>query len=890
MILEIAFSGKRGGLSYCANNFYMEENMKKLSKLAAFAAALVAAVSLVFVGCSDISSDDASVSSGYTKATSSASSKTLTLNVTSDSELIDFSTSELTEAAREIIPAPLDSSKVKFYLGGTDLVTGSALTVQQVSFTGKVSGTAPSTTTSTKEGTITVDLEASNYRFTLVAVLEGVTPASGWVLSNYISSAVLIAYATADLRYTEEAAAVNFVLTSDGLSGSGTLDIDFYLDDWEKAKLELVEKTAGGVDTLVIADATIGLYDIETGNFAFSGSKVNPFDLSGANLTNDAKNNLEDHDPANFTGLVNYDGGDAADSLTAGTYDIAITFTLKNGNKYIWSDKIIILPNQTTKAIIGIPDEVIECPPADPSDFKIGYIAPAYSDSDYYKVVFNWKDNSKNEQYFELDLYDVTADTDNFTPATLNTVAKWSASTSSNTKTFSYNFYGLKAEKGPNWYAGSLNRNNTQAVFYIELGKRYLARIRAVNEAGPSEYATTVITTATGDVVNTGASDYAFDETTMSKVYSTAAVTAYTISAGLSTAETASLANDETRDGTTTEKVIKFNTNIINLFRVRYELSGGAFTEGAIDTVYYFDQLTAGNPIMMPDGKDTYNLADITPTPTNTNAKIYNEGAVLNLEYGEGDSAKKWTSWKIASISGDKYPYEYTACTAGGAPVDGTTYYKVSSTTATADINGNTTTYVVEATPDTLAATDFTITGLANYMGYSNIVLYASYSSSTFGVVIKNVEDYTIEKLLNISLAASGTGTPKLAEDNSLTSIDVLKTNSDVTTKVQGVTVNRNQTSGTTTTTASNLVFTVAYIDSAETAFNYEKLLLEVYQQGDSSGKPVSVGVYTVSAGKFTVPISAYKTGTYIATVKAYVPSSNNKAPYEYSVNLQIND
>lgn len=819
--------------------------MKKLTKFAALAVAFVA--TLAVVGCSDISSGDSTVTSGYSNETSSATAKKLTLNVQSDSDLIDFTTASFTEAAREIVPAALDASTLNFYLGGTDLVTGSAIPIQQVSFVGTKDA---DDNTSTTEGTVTVDIEASNYRLTLVAVPSTVT-VSGTALSDYITEAVLIAYATADLRYTAEAAAVNFVLMSDGISGTGTINLSVYLDDWSAESLALKQSDTD----LVIAKAMAGLYNIETGN-AISNT-TDTLDLSTA---------------TSLTNAVSYTGGETT-NVNAGTYDFTVTFTLKNGNKYIYSDKLIVLPHQVTEAVVAIP-EVIELPPTAPENFKIGYIAPSYSDSDYYKVVFNWDDKSKNEQYFELELYDVTVDTENITPATKNAEAAWGSSTSSNTKTYSYNFYGLKVDNGPSWYAGSLNRNNEAAVFYIPLGKRYLARIRAVNQAGNSEYALTTVDT--------------------DKVYSVPAVTEYTIALGLSTAESAYLSAAETRNGTTSPAVTKFNTDVINLFRIRYELSGGKFAEGSKTTVYYFDQLTDGNPIMVPDGEAEVELAtDVV----NSNSDVYNGGNSLKLQYGTGDAARTWTAWKINAISGDTYPSNYKQCTAGD-PVSGTTYYTVSADDADEDINGNTVTYAA-AVPQpngtgSVTTSHYTVDGLANYKGYKSIVLYASYSSSKFGVEIKNVADYTLENNMKIVAAVTGTGGPKLGADSDEATVTVLEAGTSVT-KKQYLVINRDQsttTGGTTTTiTASNLVFTTSYIDGAPVT--YTKLMLELFQQGDSAAAGTSVGEYaanSTTSGTITVPLGALKTGTYRAAFKGYTASSNNKAPYEYSVYIQLND
>ena len=1100
----------------------MEENMKKLSTWAVLTAGLVVGLALSLVGCADISGNG-TASEGYKTATSSAVTKSLTLNVTSTSDLIDFSNSSLTEeGARTIAPDAVDSSALDFYLNSYDIIGDSDKGFSKVTFVGSNS--------STTEGTITVELDASNYRFTLIAVPTGTSVGTTTTLKDLIDAAYLIGYATADLRYTEEAASVNFVLSSDGLSGeSSSLDLSVYLDNWSTSSLTLEQATG----TTVISAATIGLYDIQSGAVD-SDTLVTGFDLTGC---------------VNPASAKKYYGTTANNAvvttLNAGTYDLTVTFTLMNGKKFIYSEPLILLPNQKTTATIAIP-EVIDLPPVAPTNFKVGYIAPEYNDSDYYKLVFNWDDNSNNELFFELDLYDITT-TAALTPAFANSSTNWTNSSTSNTVTYSNSssnpnttskattvFYGLKQEKGPNWYAGSLNRNNKEAVFYVELGKRYFARIRAVNSAGNSEYATSAV------VAGTYASAAVGTDTTTAGVvtiahdaYCIPAATTYTVTAKGSTAESAYLADGKTETATA------FNSELINLFRVTYELSGGAFTSPAsLDTIYYFDQIVNGNPIMQPDSVRVIALETgiVNSDPLVYNGSADEDGVVTNgaitLKYGESTAAKKWTSWKQGSISGDTYPSNYTQCTTTTSYNEDETYYtQVSSSYA-----------VTVLTEEPADWTQYYTATLKPYTGYTNLVLYANYTSNTFGVTIKNVADYLIESNMGFKATLSGStgATPKFKVSSSdklgtttvyplwtsyytpvtvtaamisATTGDYYTTNDGADTAVtweslsEGDTIYSKAATATTTTNqyliidrtqipvtytkttvtgdlihggandlfqaytaykktdstfwdsattstqvypgksssnaitltnamitagkngyfyessestytetdaafwasavagttkvytndsgagetavtaamiaaATNVYYqaytaykatdatfwasaventTLIYSDSNGTPYSdnsgkvsadmiaggkntyvttndgtdtkvtwssvsasdevylrtasaaisaknlvinysynteatsgadafgtYEKLILEVVQQGTQTG--TSVGTYTYSGNTFTVPLSSFTTGTYIATFKAYLPSSNNKQPYEYSVYLQIND
>lgn len=649
--------------------------MKKFTKIAALLSGLAV---MIFAGCSNIS--DSTVSGNGI-----GGNRQIALNceVGADCDLVDFSTLPAGDG-RTITPDALDSSKVVFYLGGTNISTNSPVYASKIAFTGvaPAGGGAASKT----KGTVTVDLEAANYSFILAAFLTAddptVTPTT--TIESLLNKAVLVGYANADLRYSDEAAGVNFYLTADGLSGTGEVEIGFYLDKWDPSSAAALIGGAGGNASDKVTDhAKFGLYDFNDGS-------------------------VVDEDTASVTACVAVASKHtySKTGVAAGTYTYAVSFERYDSqNKlhvYTYSTDIKVLPGQKTSATIGIPD-ILTNAPAAPSDFKQAYGAPESAASNNYYTYFTWTDNSSTEQYFEIELCDVTGIAA-VTVASANDEDLWTAnSAAANTTSYGTGFYGYKAESVPSWYAGSLQKNNKFAAFYMPLGSRYIARIRAVNDAGFSAW-----------------------------VYAASDDITYSIPLGSSTADSASLAAAKGVTGT------KFSTDIINLFRVSYNPYGGTYT-GTAKTAYYFDQTATGADIMAPDGK----------------AKIagYNSGNEITLKKG----TKIWANWKIGSTDGKVYPNSYTAASAGANPNDGTLYY-VEDTTK--DINDNYEFILANPQPDPVTASHYTNNNIpAKYMGYKNLTLYANYTKNTFGVEIFNDADYKIEENMDVSVTGTGSGT-----------------------------------------------------------------------------------------------------------------------------------
>lgn len=680
---------------------FIGDTMKKITKIVALAATVM---SFFFTSCNNLSTD-ASVSGDFKQKIES-----FDIEVSADSDLVDFSSSTIdlsseseiakSIAARTITPAALDgTSGLKFYLGGLNKVTGDKLYATNVTF---VSDGGSKT-----KGKVTVDLEPSNYSFTLVALLDkdvadaGIT--STTEVSSLLNKAVLVGYANADLRYPEEASKVKFYLSSDGLKGTGSLSLSFYLDGWSNSsKAQKIGGVGDNKDAKVISQAEIKLTTYRSNTL-----------VTGTDVTSVK---FEQYIESSTTYSYNKDTKTTLGTLQAGTYNVVVTFT-KDGRKYSYSDDVKILPSQETTATIGIPDLLVGAPEA-PKNFTQSYADSLSNEADNYYVFFNWTDDSKTEQYFEIQVFDIGS-TQLGTDAK-NEEANWADSIlETNTYSYGTEFYGLKDTTKPSWYAGSLQKNNTFAAFYMPLGKRYLARIRAVSEAGESawKYATNITEDTSSNTLNTGEV----------------------------TAEDIQLTNSKTLTGK------KFSTEIINLYRISYMPNGGSFT-GAQDTVFYFTQTDNGTPIMCPNGTEIQTSPYVA---TDTTITLKNENIT-------------WTNWKINQITGKTYPNIFEQATTYSA----STLYYTTDTLSEANINGTKNYYKiasVQPTTEDDAKKLYVNTGKPeNYLGYQNLVLYANYTENTFDVIIDNPYDKNFSTNYTVSVNCTGTGTaPKVTINNS---------------------------------------------------------------------------------------------------------------------------
>ena len=628
--------------------------MKKLSKLLALAAGLA---TLLFVSCSDISGDDTSgnVAKGTIGKVSNAADYSVEFK-TPDGANIDLSTfgiSSENSGSRTIVSTLGTIDGLHFYLWGTNTIKNEAFDPEEVTFTVDSSDTS--------KGIVTLDLEAASYYLVLAATKDA--QAAGATSATIKGNAMYIGYANVDLRNTES---IKFFINSDGLTGNGTATLTVVYDGDAGGAGSTGTWTADHKTAVSDTDK----YQITAGIFTRSaGTAVSGAASTAGNIAND-----------DF-----FDTGAAYTATTApGTYNFSVTFKNKATSKeYVWSDIIIILPNQEVTATVKVPD-VIEYAPKAPTGLKVGYVVPASDDIGTYNVVITWTDASSNEKYFTLDVADVstlitTTGTGSSAVTTyspddyVTTEALWTSTitplSASYIKTYGKDFYGNSTA---GWVAGSLLKNNKHAVLKLSLGHRYLMRIAAVNDAGTSEYAyATYDNNETYTVSTDNADDYAQGAYTCVEVTHT---------------EFDSTSNDYKASST--------YCNTANLLRLTYHLNGGSLT------------LKSGDTAITKDTKVYYLSQNLTQTVTGTydGIPIFCAGATedssttphtLSFSYPQlvNASGNHWTSWRNGATTGDMY-----------APSTAKTVIK------------------------------FTYYEPGAYIGFENLDLYASYSVSSASV------------------------------------------------------------------------------------------------------------------------------------------------------------
>ena len=482
--------------------------MKNRKSIFAFFAISAA---MIFASCSNLT--DAKVSS------SSEDKNTLNIEVTNYDEVVTQASKSANRASRTIIPDSFDSDGVDLYIYGV-ATTGDKFTAPViVEFEGNAdaAGANPSKTV----GKIKIDAEAEVWEFTLAAVAKGDVPATP---DEMKTKAVLIGYASLDMTYGDTA---KFTLSPDGLTKAASVAMKLYNDGWT---------TPDGYKI------TAGIYKLTDGADATTKG-----DGSGDATAKDFAS-LDTSEPA----TANY----TLPSMTPGTYLFKVIYTSDATKKsFVWSDTLIVLPGKTVDSPIAIPNVIGEKPSV-PTVFKASYEAGSEDERiGYYTVDFEWSRGSNNELSYELEVLPLAAATT--LPSSndeWNTAATGTKALPFDAKFSSSDFYS----------SGSLLTGNTAAAAYLELGVRYAARLRAVNDAGKSDWAYVTV------------------------------------------------------DGT---KGTAFTSAVISRYRITYNLNGGVYysdgdtskTGSAVNIVEYFcEKTTGGNAILQPDGKGADGLLNAT--------------------------------------------------------------------------------------------------------------------------------------------------------------------------------------------------------------------------------------------------------------------------------------
>lgn len=515
--------------------------MKNRKSIFAFFAICAA---MIFASCSNIV--DANVSS------SSEDKNTLNIEVTNYDEVVTQALKSANRASRTIIPDSFDSDGVDFYLYGTN-TSGGTFGPSKVDFKGNAEAAGG---TSKTVGTVSIPANSAVWEFTLVAVESGATAPTEATLKD---NAVLIGYSSMDMLNGDTA---KFTLSPDGLTKEAKISMKLYTDNWELP--------AGFT-------AKAGIYLLTTG--ADAGTDVTPTEKTVA-FTDTTK------DEAN---AVDY----AIASFAPGTYLFKVTFEKTGSNKkFYWSDVLVVLPGKTIDNAVGIPN-IIGTAPTAPTAFKAGYVENTEDKfSGWYTTAFEWERGSKNENNFEIEVLEFN-DAATVTPPTSDDEWTTALTTAGTSVT-----YDSKFSSEANYESGSLLSGNTKAQLRLELGKRYFARIRAVNDAGESAW--TLVDLATAPAEPTGTK--AFTGNTINRYRLT-----YFMNGGTCFADEA--AADVGTDGRTEDKVS-----------------------------YHCEDSTTGTPITKADGtpiikKNTYTWSYWSKDATSEAASRYNEPGAAPENY-----------------------------------------------------------------------------------------------------------------------------------------------------------------------------------------------------------------------------------------------------------------
>lgn len=508
--------------------------MKNRKSIFAFFAISAA---MIFASCSNIV--DANVSS------SSEDKNTLNIEVTNYDEVVTQASKSANRASRTIIPDSFDSDGVDFYLYGTN-TSGGTFGPSKVDFKGNTEGAGG--TASKTVGTINIPANSAVWEFTLVAVTSGAAAPTETTLKN---DAVLIGYSSMDMLNGDTA---KFTLSPDGLTKEAKIAMKLYTDGWELP--------AGFT-------AKAGIYLLTTGADAGADATPTEKDVAFTDTTKDEAN------------AVAY----TIASFTPGTYLFKVTFEKTGSNKkFYWSDVLVVLPGKTIDNAVGIPN-IIGTVPTAPTAFKAGYVEKSEDKfSGWYTTAFEWERGSKNENNFEIEVLEFN-DEDTVTPPA-DADAGWTAALAAGTSVT----YDSKFSSEANYESGSLLSGNTKAQLRLELGKRYFARIRAVNDAGESAWTLVDLSAAPAEPAGTKA----------------------------------------------------FTGNTINRYRLTYFMNGGtcfaneaaadAGTDGSTANIvsYHCEDSTAGIEIIKADGtpiikKNTYTWSYWSKDGKSETASRYNE-------------------------------------------------------------------------------------------------------------------------------------------------------------------------------------------------------------------------------------------------------------------------
>ena len=311
------------------------KNLFKLLSLSVLAA-------FIALGCSNTSGDAVSLGNGETST--KAATKTITLVATGDEDAIKFPTAGSSGISATIVTDALTATNLNYYLFTTPLVGGGTIDPM-----GPLTFTAPDAN-KPNVGTVPLSIPDGYYKFKLWATETPV--ASGYNEETVKNAAVFVGETEADLRTSTDT--VTFYLSSDAVPGSANVALKLMTTGWAVP--------AGHSITAAMTKKT-------------NGDIVGTADwVSIASIT------------ATEPGSAQYT---TASGAPAGTYNFEVRFKNDTTQKtYTWSDTIILTANHNIAKTIKIP-EIIDLPPAAPTDFNATFKDSTTTSAGDYNVEFS---------------------------------------------------------------------------------------------------------------------------------------------------------------------------------------------------------------------------------------------------------------------------------------------------------------------------------------------------------------------------------------------------------------------------------------------------------------------------------------------------------------------
>ncbi len=418
--------------------------------------------------------------------------KPLTISITSNENIKLFDTSR--KANRTIVADAFTTGDgLVFYLWGT-AQSDQTLAPKVVDVTPDKIGPEGSQTDDPYNGKVILDIDCYNWELTLAACPPPADPSNFTPLTDpddIMDEAVLVGYGNVDMLFTNN---IKFTLSPKGLHKTGKVNLTLQLeeidDDNDNQTADVPWPIPDGYT------ATAYIYNIVTGEPVKSHSNEDLF----IKYFNDADSDTVDDTLETRTA---FEGGASFNAnnkeIDPGTYSFQVEFTKKGElRKYVWNDTLIILPGTEVQKTIIIPNLVGTKPEA-PSAFNVSFNDNEETEfKNHYSVHFTWtQTNVVNETNFALELVELKGDEDIATTITNadDFDAIWNDATKYNNKyTFDYLHNVKLVNNGMFYKSGSLFANSTSLDIYLELGKRYIARLYSENNAGYSDDAVYITT------------------------------------------------------------------------------------------------------------------------------------------------------------------------------------------------------------------------------------------------------------------------------------------------------------------------------------------------------------------------------------------------------------